>query len=210
LRLLLLGPLAAVLVMIFLYAPTEETMGEVQRILYLHVPAAWCGLLGAVALGVFGVAYLCRRNLAWDQWSQAAGEVSWLCVTVTLITGSIWAHDAWGVWWTWEPRLTSLLVLWLIYVGMFLVRAGTNDPHARARRGAALSLLAAADIPLVTMATRWFRGVHPVSPEMDSRMLLVLLVAVLSFTVFFTACVVQRRRQLGLTERLAAVEGRGF
>jgi heme exporter protein C len=209
-RFLPVAALTAAVLMIFLYAPTEATMGEVQRIVYLHVSVAWCGLAGSVALGAFGLAYLRRRRLAWDQWSQAAGEVSWLCVSITLITGSIWAHEAWGVWWTWEPRLTSLLILWLIYTGLFLVRSGTDDPHARARRSALLSMLAVSDIPLVTMATRWFRGVHPVSPEMDGRMQLVLLVTVLSFTVFFAACVLQRRRQLGLLERVTNLEASAF
>ena len=204
--LLLLALLSTAIWMALLYAPTEDTMGEVQRILYLHVPSAWCGLIGSVATGAFGLAYLRRRNLAWDRWSQSAAEVSFLCVTITLMTGSIWAHRAWGVWWTWEPRLTSLLVLWLIYAGMFLIRSEMDNPHARARVGAVLSVLALADIPMVSMATRWFRGVHPVSPELDGRMRLVLLVAVLSFTVFFASCVLVRRRHIDPHERVAALE----
>lgn len=198
--------LSAAFLLIFLYAPTEATMGDVQRILYLHVSVAWCGLMGCLAMGVCGAGYLQRRRLEWDHWSQAAAEVGWLCITLTLVTGSLWARAAWGVWWTWEPRLTSSLVLWLIFSGIFLVRAGVDDPHRRARLGAVLALLGVADLPLVVMATRWFRGVHPVAPEMDGHMRVTLLAAVLSFTAFFFYCVVQRRRQLGLVERTAALE----
>lgn len=202
----ILSLLVAAILAIFFYAPTEATMGDVQRILYLHVSVAWGGLAGCLGMGTCGAIYLLRRRLEWEHWSLAAAEAGWLCATLTLVTGSLWAHEAWGVWWTWEPRLTASLVLWLIFAGIFLVRAGIDDPHRRARIGAVLAILAVADIPLVVMATRWFRGMHPVAPEMDLRMRLVLLVAVVSVTAFFVFLVIQRRFQLELSERAAAVE----
>lgn len=192
--------------MIFFVAPTEATMGDVQRIVYLHVSVAWCGLAGFLAMGCCGAIYLVRRRLEWDFWSQAAGEVGWLCATLTLITGSAWAHEAWGTWWTWEPRLTSSLVLWVIYAGIFLVRSSITDPHRRARIGGVLAVVGMSDVPLVLMATRLFRGVHPVTPEMDPRMRLVLLVSVISFTALFAYLAVQRRRQLELSERALQLE----
>lgn len=205
------GALVACLVlasmwMIFFVAPTEATMGDVQRIVYLHVSVSWCGLAGCLAMGICGAVYLVRRQLAWDLWSQAAGEVGWLCATLTLITGSAWAHEAWGTWWTWEPRLTSSLVLWTIYAGIFLVRSSIDNPHRRARIGGVLAVLGMSDVPLVWMATRWFRGVHPVTPEMDPRMRLVLLASVVAFTAFFAYIVVQRRRQLESSERAMQLE----
>ncbi len=200
--------LGASILMLFLYAPTEATMGHAQRTLYLHVSVAWCGLAGSLGMGLCGAAYLVRRRLTWDHRSQALAEVSWLCISLTLVTGSLWAHEAWGVWWTWEPRLTSALVLWLIYVAMFLVRAGIEEPQRRARVGAVLAILAVCDIPMVLLATRWFRGVHPVAPEMDGRMRLTLVVTAVSFTCFFAFCTWQRRRQLGLAERIAVLEAR--
>jgi heme exporter protein C len=150
--------------------------------------------------------FLARRRLRWDHWAQAWAETGWLCTTLTLATGSLWAHEAWNTWWTWEPRLTSSLVLWLIYAGIALVRSSIEDPHRRARAVAVLTILGIVDLPFVLMATRWFRGVHPVTPEMDPRMRLVLLVAVASFTVFFVGLVIQRRRQLETAERVAALE----
>jgi heme exporter protein C len=201
--------LAAVLLaigLIFWYAPTEETMGHVQRIVYFHVSVAWCGLAGSLLMGMFAVIYLVRRDLRWDAWSQAAGELGWLGTTLTLVTGSLWAHEAWGVWWTWEPRLTFSLVLWLIFAGIFLVRSGVEDSSRRARLSAIVAVIGAADTPLVFMATRWFRGVHPVAPEMDPSMRLVLIVALLSFSAFFARLLAFRRRQIGLLEAMSAME----
>jgi heme exporter protein C len=192
--------------LIFVFAPREVTMGDVQRILYLHVAVAWCGLAGCLAMG--GTAALCllRRDLIWDHWSRASGEVGWLCTTLTLATGSLWAHEAWNTWWTWEPRLTSSLILWLMFAGYFLVRSSMQDAERRARISAVLAVLSLVDVPLVVMATRWFRGVHPVTPEMEPRMRLVLLVSVVSFTALFVLLAIVRRRQLTLMEHIAAAE----
>ena len=192
--------------MIFFVAPTEATMGDVQRIVYIHVPIAWCGLAGCVAMGCSSALFLVRRSLEWDFWSQAAGEVGWLCSTLTLITGSAWAHEAWGTWWTWEPRLTLSLVLWIIYAGLFLVRSSIEDPYRRARIVGVLSVVGMSDVPMVLMATRWFRGVHPITPEMEPRMRLVLWASVISFTALFAWLAVQRRRQLEVSERTAQLE----
>jgi heme exporter protein C len=193
-------------ILIFVVAPTEETMGDVQRILYLHVAVAWCGLACGLAMGCSAAVYLLGRHLAWDHWSQAAAEVGWLCSTLTLVTGSAWAHEAWGTWWTWEPRLTSTLILWIIYAGIIVTRRSIEDPHRRARIGGMLAIAGTCDIPLVVMATRWFRGIHPVAPEMDARMRLVLLASVVCFTALFVYLLAQRRRQLGLRERSAQME----
>ncbi len=194
------------LVLICFVAPTEATMGDVQRILYLHVPVAWCGLVGCMAMAFCGGMYLLRRQLTWDFWSQASGEVGWLCTTLTLLSGSAWAHEAWGTWWTWEPRLTSSLLLWIIYAGIFLVRASIEDPARRGRVSAVLAIVAVCDVPLIFMATRWFRGVHPVSPEMEPAMRYVLIAAVVSFTALFAYLVVHRQRLLVLAESAAKID----
>lgn len=192
--------------MIFAFAPRETTMGDVQRIVYLHVAVAWCGLAGCLAMGGTAALYLLRRHLIWDHWSRASGEVGWLCTTLTLATGSLWAHEAWNTWWTWEPRLTSSLILWLMFAGYFLVRSSIEDVERRARISAALAILSLADVPLVVMATRWFRGVHPVTPEMDPRMRVALLVSVVSFTALFVLLAIVRRRQLALMDHITAAE----
>jgi heme exporter protein C len=197
-------PVFVSLALIFFVAPTEMTMGHVQRILYLHVAVAWCGLTGCITMAVCGAMFLVRSRLNWDFWSQAAGEVGWLCTTLTLVTGSAWAHEAWGTWWTWEPRLTSMLLLWIMFAGIFLVRSAVDDPRRRSKVSAILAILAATDVPLIFMATRWFRGVHPVSPEMEPAMRYVLIASVLSASALFTFLVARRQQVLAMTEMLEA------
>ncbi len=189
-------------------APTEATMGHAQRIVYLHVAVAWVGLAGLGIAAVAGVGYLLQRRLDWDHWAQAAAELGWLACSLTLITGSLWARQAWGTWWTWDPRLTTALILWMIYSGYLVVRAGLDDPHRRARVAAVLALVGALDVPLVVMATRWFRGIHPTSPAMEPRMRAVLWLSAAGFTALFSALWVRRRDQLRLEHRLAAAQQR--
>jgi len=203
---LVVALMAAVILAVSLYAPTEATMGHAQRIVYVHVAVAWLGLAGFLVMAGAGALYLIRRDLAWDQWSQSAGELGWLCSLLTLVTGSLWAREAWGTWWTWEPRLTAAFVLWAVYSGYLIVRAGLEDPHRRARLGAVLAILGLLDVPLVLMATHWFRGIHPVSPEMDPKMRLVMLLSAVGFTAFFALLLVRRRWQLHLESLLASLE----
>ncbi len=200
------GLLIAAIAAIFVIAPTEKTMGDAQRILYVHVAVAWSALWAFLIVAGSGLAYLLRRNLAWDHWSQAAAEVGWLCSTLTLVTGSLWGKAAWGVWWSWEPRLTATFVLWAIYAGYLLLRAGVEDPHRKARVSAALAILGALDLPLVIMATRWFRGIHPASPEMEPSMRAVLATSILAFSALFAVLVVRRRAQLDIALNLDALE----
>lgn len=177
-------------------APTEATMGDAQRVLYLHVPVAWLGLTGLVVVAVTGFLYLTTRKTAWDYWSQAATELGWLACGLTLATGSLWAHAAWGTAWTWDPRLTTSFVLWLIYGGCLIVRQSIPDGDRRARVCAVLALLGALDVPLVVMATRWFRGMHPVAPEMGTSMRWILLANVGAFTALFAVLLLHRKSQL--------------
>jgi heme exporter protein C len=181
---------------IALLAPTEATMGDAQRIVYLHVPVAWLGLLGLLLMAGAGAMYLRRRNLWWDQCSQAAAELGWLCCGLTLVTGSLWAHVAWGTWWTWDPRLTSAFVLWMIYSGCLILRAQLDGTHRRARLSAVLAILGALDIPLVVVAAHWFRGIHPPSAAMDPAMHAVMRWSAAAFTALFFLLLGCRWRQL--------------
>lgn len=187
-------------------APTEQTMGDAQRVMYVHIAVAWLGLLGFIAMAACGMLYLSRRNLMWDQWSQAACEVGWLCTTLTLVTGSLWAHAAWGTWWTWDPRLVTSFILWAFYCGNLILRSGLEDAHQRARLAAVLALIGVADVPLVVMATRWFRGMHPVSPEMEPSMRYVLLASVAGLTAVMTLLAVRRRTQLRQESQVAQLQ----
>jgi heme exporter protein C len=187
---------------IFLLAPTEETMGAAQRIVYIHVSVAWMGLMAFILMACSGGMYLLRRELAWDHWSRAALEIGWLCCSLTLATGSLWAHAAWNTWWTWDPRLTTAFVLWAIYSAALVLRSGVEDPHRRARMGSIVAIVGVLDVPLVIMATRWFRGMHPKSPHMEPSMRVVLLISVVCLTVLFTMLLLLRRSQLEVAETL--------
>jgi heme exporter protein C len=179
-----------------LVAPQDSGMGDSQRIVYLHVSVAWIGLMSFILMAGFGALYLRSRDLGWDAWAQSAAEIGWLSCTLTLVSGSLWAQQAWGTWWTWDPRLTTFLILWMLLTGAMFVRESIPRAHRRARTCAVLAAIGLLDIPLVTMATRWFRGIHPVSPEMDPIMRYVLAATVITFTAYFGLLLVQRGRQL--------------
>ena len=187
-------------------APTEETMGVAQRILYIHVSVAWLGLTGFLVMAGCAVAYLFRRNLGWDHWAQSAGELGWVCCTLTLITGSLWARAAWGTWWTWEPRLLTAFILWALYSGYLLIRGLIGDSHHRARLSAVVAILGALDVPLVVMATRWFRGIHPVAPSMEPSMRIALLLSVAALTSLFAILFACRRTQIRIEHLMPQLE----
>jgi len=188
------------------WAPTELTMGPAQRILYVHVAVAWFALAGFLASAATAGLFLFSRRLSWDDWTQATTEVGWLCCLLTLATGSLWAHEAWGVWWTWEPRLTSVFILWLLYSGGLVVRLGLQDRHQRARFASVLAILGAVDVPLVVLATRWFRGIHPTAPQMEPSMRAALVLSVVGINAFLTLLVLRRRRQLQLERDVQELE----
>ena len=198
--------LTGAIVAIFVLAPTERTMGATQRIVYVHVAVAWFALLSFVIMATAGAMYLARRDLSWDHWAQAAGELSWLCCGLTLVTGSLWARSAWGTWWTWDPRLTTSLILWTLCSGCLIVRGNLDDPHRRARVGAVLAIVGSLDIPLVLIAAHWFRGVHPASPGMEPSMRAVLFASLVGFTALFGLLLARRREQLHLENLVARLE----
>jgi heme exporter protein C len=169
-------------------APTEQTMGDVQRIFYYHVPSAWVAFLCFFINFVASVWYLWKRSPRSDALAAASAEVGVVFCAVLLIEGTLWARPVWGIWWTWDARLTTTLVLWLIYVSYLVLRrfsAGQTQVMA-----AALAVFAFADVPIVYMSIRWFRTQHP-SPVMgggensglDPAMLHVFLINLALFTV---------------------------
>jgi len=144
------------------FAPTEVVMGEVQRVFYFHVATAWVALLGFVAAGVTGVAYLASKNVKWDTYEVAAVEISLVFFFITIVLGSIWARPIWNTWWTWDPRLTTAAVTELIYIAYFMLRQSLEDPDRRARFGAVYTLIGAVSAPITFFAIRLFRTIHPV------------------------------------------------
>jgi heme exporter protein C len=196
----ILGLLTALLLIYALYqalvvAPTEQTMGDVQRIFYYHVPSAWTAfLLFFINFGA-SVYYLIKRCAVADIVALVSAEVGVVFCTVVLITGPIWARPVWGIWWTWDVRLTSTLVLWLIYVSYLMLRRFSSSGETPVL-AAALGVLGALCVPFVYFSIRLstYRGQHP-RPVMggggsiDPRMLHVLLINWLAFSCFaFLVC----------------------
>ncbi len=144
-----------------IWAPTEATMGMIQRIFYFHVSSAWCGLISFILVFIGSVAYIVKRDLKWDWLSVACAEVGVAFFTIVLITGPIWAKPVWGIWWTWDARLTSSFLLWVLFVSYLILRTLADEPERRAMVAAVFGIFAALDIPLVYFSIWWFRTQHP-------------------------------------------------
>jgi heme exporter protein C len=153
---------------IFLKVPDEANQGAIFRIIYFHVPAAITSFTGFY-IGMFtALGYLIKKNLKLDSIAASINEVSLAFACITLVTGSIWGRIIWGIWWTWDPRLTSYFVCLLIYFGYFMLRRAIDDPTTRARLSAAFSVFACLDIVLVWKSIEWFRTQHP-GPVLEIR-----------------------------------------
>ncbi len=151
----------AALYMVFVVVPTEREMGIVQRIFYFHVASAWVAFAGFfLVAGASGV-YLWNGSRTADRIAEAAAEAGVLFCTFVLVTGPIWARPIWGVWWTWDPRLTMTIILWAIYASYLMLRAFGGDEESVRRYAAVLGIIGVLDIPIIRVSVRLLRGVHP-------------------------------------------------
>jgi heme exporter protein C len=145
----------------FFYAAREKVMGDVQRIFYFHAPAGMVCFLAFLVTFVGSVGYLITRRAVWDVVARASAESGMLLCSIVLLTGPLWARPVWGTYWTWEARLTTTLILWLIYAGYMLVRRYTDDPDQQARFAAVVGIIGFLDVPIVYWSIRVWRGHHP-------------------------------------------------
>ncbi|MFH1429607.1 MAG: cytochrome c biogenesis protein CcsA [Candidatus Margulisiibacteriota bacterium] len=179
----------AALYLVFIYVPTESTMGVVQRIFYFHVPLAWVSFLAFFIVFINSILYLWKRDIKWDVFASSSAVVGLIFTTLFLISGSIWAKSIWGVWWTWDPRLTAALVLWLMYMAYMLVRTYAVEQTRAARFCAVVGIVGFLDVPIVALAITLWRTQHP-SPVifqggLAPSMLLTLMVCIVAFTVLY-------------------------
>jgi len=181
--------MVAAVSLIAAYVPTEEEMGVVQRIFYFHVPLAWVAFLAFFVVFIMSILYLWKRNEKWDFWAYSSAEVGIVFTTMVLITGPIWAKPAWGVWWAWDMRLTTTLVLWLIYAAYFAVRSFAIDEERGSRFAAVVGIIGFVDVPIVATAILINRTQHPryvvFEGGLSSSMLLTLMVSIAAFTVLY-------------------------
>jgi heme exporter protein C len=158
--------MAAALYMALIEAPREITMGDLQRIFYFHVPSAIAGMTAFAINFAASLIYMKKKKRVWDNLALSAAEIGVLFFSIVLVTGPIWAKPVWFVWWTWSPRLTSSLVLCLLYAAYLLIRNYIEDPDRRAMVSAVFGIIIFLDVPLVWFSIRWWRDLHP-SPMLE-------------------------------------------
>lgn len=180
----------------FLYVPTEKTMGIVQRIFYVMVPLGWLSLLSFLIVFIGSILYLRNKQDKWDILAHSSAEIGIVFTTLTLLTGAIWARPVWGVWWTWEPRLTTTLFLWLIYLAYFIVRSLATEKSRGATFGAVIGIVGFIDVPIIGLATTLWRGMHPPALIFEGGlappMVLTLTVSIAAFTVLYSLLLIQK------------------
>jgi heme exporter protein C len=186
----------AALAMIFLYVPNEQMQGVAQRIFYFHLPIALNTYLGFFTVAGASASYLWQEDRFSDLLAQASAELGMVFCTLVIITGSLWARPIWGVWWTWDPRLTMVVILWTIYAAYLLLRMFAGDTEQTARYAAVLGVVGVLDIPILHIATRLWRGIHPKVEKMAPDMMWTLLVSILAFFLLFCWLLWLRMRSL--------------
>jgi len=187
----------AALCLVFLYAPEEKEMGNVQRIFYFHVPSAWIAFLAFFVVFICSIGYLWKETSGWDHVAHCSTEIGLIFTTLVLTTGPIWAKSAWGIWWTWDVRLTSTLILWLIYLAYLMVRSFTTSESQGARLAAVIGIVGFINVPITFLAVEWWNTQHPPavafeSGGLEASMRLTLMFCVATFSVLYVLLLKQR------------------
>jgi heme exporter protein C len=189
----------------FATSPPDRDMGHLQKIMYVHVPAAWSAFICFFIVFIASLHYLWRRRERSDLLAASAAEVGTVLTALTLVLGSIWGRPTWGVWWTWDARLTSTAVLLVIFVGYLALRAFAEDPERRARWSAAVGVLGALNVPIVYMSVKWWRTLHQTQSSpwtVDPEYVLGLDTNGIAF-LLVTSYFIRRRYQAAVAEREA-------
>lgn len=194
-----LGLLAVGAYLGLVWAPPDVWQGNAMRIMYVHVPTVSVAYLGFFLTLLGSVLYLWKRDLRWDRLAHASAELGVFFTAVTIAVGAAWAKPIWGVWWTWDPRLTTTAILFVIYVGYLMLRALQSDPVIRARQSAVVGIVGFVDIPIVHQSVTWWRSLHQgptfslmSDPKLDDRMEVALMVNMLGFFLLFAFLLAQR------------------
>lgn len=201
------------LAMVFFYAPREATMGDIQRIFYFHVSSAWVGFFGFFVTFIGSVFYLARSERKWDILGLSSAEVGLVFITMTVVTGSLWAKPVWGTYWTWEPRLTISAVQWLLYVAYVMLRSSTVNEERVARFAAVYGILAFVTVPLSWFAIRWWRTIHPQilsggEMALTPKMVQTLMGSLAAFTLAYVTLLRERVRLERARDHLTALLAR--
>lgn len=197
----------------FIYAPPERTMGDVQRIMYFHVAAAWNAFLAFFVVGAAAVMFLRSGERGWSRLVYASAEIGVFFTSLCIIGGSVWARAVWNVWWTWDPRITTTALLWFVYVGLLVVRGAAEGDVARERLAAIIGIVGCFVVPIVYFSDLWWVGLHPELITlhgfgMPPRMVVALLFSFAAFTILYLWLLGRRLRLVALAEEVAALRER--
>lgn len=171
--------------LIFVYAPTEATLGLAQKIFYLHLPLAWWGLISFFVVFCASIAYLRGKNPLWDALAFASAEIGLVLASLALVAGSIWGKVSWGLWWTWDARLTTTLVMCFVYAGYLIIRGMDMPPQRRSQIAAVIGIVAFLDVPLVFFSARLWSYIHPPSISLEPEMRLTLAACIAAFALLW-------------------------
>ena len=174
----------------FVYAPTERVMGPIQKIFYFHMGTVWVATISFIIVFVASIQYLRKESRSWDILAYSAAEIGVVFITLTIISGSIWAKPIWGTWWTWDPQLTTTFILWLLYIVYMILRSSAGSDTRKAKFAAVFGIIAFLDLPLVYISARVMRGISPVvfgsgGGGIAPEMMVALLVTLAAFTLLF-------------------------
>jgi heme exporter protein C len=210
LAVLALAALVVSAILSLIVSPPDVEQGELIRLMYVHVPAAWVAYLSFAVVFVASIAYLKTKRTRWDRLAAASAEIGVVFTSLTIILGSIWAKPVWGTWWTWDPRLTTTAIMLLIYLGYLGVRRIPDNPARRARWAAVVGIVGFADVPIVHLSVRWWRSLHQAParllgvPDLAPAMGAALGIGFLAFTLAYLYFMVLRLRIGRLEERVIA------
>lgn len=204
--------LTVALFAIFILAPTERIQGVVQRLFYFHVTFAYLAYASFVMVLVASVLYLLKRSMRIDNWARSSAEIGVMFISLNLITGIFWMRQVWGAWWTWDPRLTTTLILWFIYAAYLMLRSYAGSDHRGAAFGSVIGIFGAAMIPIVHFSVVWWRSIHPEptviredGPAMPAAMIVTMFITIVAFSLVYIYLLRTRLRIEDLHERLSEI-----
>jgi heme exporter protein C len=190
-----------------IWSPPEAQMGNMVRVMYFHVCSAWIALVAFFVTFLCSCLYLRFRNVRLDEYAHASAEIGVVFTTLTLISGSLWGRAVWNAWWTWDPRLTTTLILWFLYVGYLLLRGTIAGMERRARVSAVYAIVAFVDVPIIHMSVTWWRSIHPNVIDdsgfhMPGSMVVTLMFGFVSFLFLYLLLLYARTRQASQQRKL--------
>ena len=199
--------------MVFVYAPRERVMGEIQRIFYFHVASAWLAMFAFLVVFIFSIMFLWKGELRYDRIAVASAEIGVVFTTIVLVTGSLWARPIWNTWWTWDPRLTSALILWIMYLTYLILRGNLPESQKKLQFSAVYAIVAFLDVPIVFFSIRWWRTIHPVvisskGMNLAPEMIVTMAVSCVAFTFLYFLLLRFKLRIINLEDELNTIKRR--